>query len=379
LNQSHPHVEIIVVDDGSPDDVRGALKPYLAQVRLIHQYNQGLSAARNSGLRETNGSYVKFLDADDWLLADCIEHQYNALSRLSKHVCVIGYSRTYDDSDRCPENVYPEFGKMSHQLCYINPGPPHTYLFHAESINRIGGFDTSSRVKGGHEDYDLLCRLSLLGYEFVTIHNIGVGYRQYANSMSTNSEGMRISRSRVWRHFVKCLLTECNPDVEQLVHILGGYAQRLGNADFRYEAMDLLQETYSQLISKQEAFSNASVTSLCLNISSIRKNLHRARNEEESFRHAQTVDILDGLSKVALERMAEGPPLTVSQVSALLRLARSHLWINRSHHFRNRMIKMQKMLKSNMILKGLFQLITIFSYLFGITGVEFRAWKRRSR
>ena len=75
--QSFRDMEIIMIDDGSPDN-SGALADRLAaedaRARVIHQENQGLSGARNTGLRAAQGDYVVFLDSDDeWLLEDGIE------------------------------------------------------------------------------------------------------------------------------------------------------------------------------------------------------------------------------------------------------------------------------------------------------------------
>jgi glycosyltransferase involved in cell wall biosynthesis len=65
LAQGYPHREIIVIDDGSTDDTRRALEPYEGQIRYIFQPNQGLSAARNTGIRAATGEFIALLDADD--------------------------------------------------------------------------------------------------------------------------------------------------------------------------------------------------------------------------------------------------------------------------------------------------------------------------
>ena len=65
LAQTVPPLEIIVVDDGSTDDTRERLRPYLTRIVYRYQENQGVSAARNHGIREARGEFIAFLDSDD--------------------------------------------------------------------------------------------------------------------------------------------------------------------------------------------------------------------------------------------------------------------------------------------------------------------------
>ncbi len=79
LNQTLSDIEIILVDDGSPDDSPEICNSYLSdkRVEVIHKPNGGLSSARNAGLDIARGDYVFFLDSDDWLDNNGIEILYN--------------------------------------------------------------------------------------------------------------------------------------------------------------------------------------------------------------------------------------------------------------------------------------------------------------
>ncbi len=76
LGQTHENVEVILVDDGSPDGCGGICDEYAlrdGRVVVIHQENAGVSAARNAGLDAAGGDWVAFCDGDDWFEPDMVE------------------------------------------------------------------------------------------------------------------------------------------------------------------------------------------------------------------------------------------------------------------------------------------------------------------
>ena len=89
LAQTHPHTEIIVVDDGSRDDSLTLARSFESRgVRVVTQTNAGASAARNHGLRLARGDFIQFLDADDLLAPDKIELQMHALEESGPDMLV---------------------------------------------------------------------------------------------------------------------------------------------------------------------------------------------------------------------------------------------------------------------------------------------------
>ena len=75
INQSLKGIEIICVNDGSTDNSLDILKEY-SNIKIINQKNQGLSIARNTGLKYANGEYIYFCDSDDFLQLDALENLY---------------------------------------------------------------------------------------------------------------------------------------------------------------------------------------------------------------------------------------------------------------------------------------------------------------
>lgn len=90
LRQSYPRREIIVVDDGSPDETAEVAARYPG-VRCVRQPNRGLAAARNRGLAEARGEFVVFLDADDRLLPDALQVGVEAFAAHPE--CAFVYGR----------------------------------------------------------------------------------------------------------------------------------------------------------------------------------------------------------------------------------------------------------------------------------------------
>lgn len=92
-NQTYKNLQIILVDDGSPDKCGKICDEYAeldARIIVVHQKNRGLSGARNNGLRFAEGEYVAFVDSDDWLypemyqtLIDMIENNNLDMARCS--------------------------------------------------------------------------------------------------------------------------------------------------------------------------------------------------------------------------------------------------------------------------------------------------------
>lgn len=108
LSSTYTKLEVILVDDGSPDNCPEICDTYAAQdarVRVIHQENQGLCAARNAGLQAATGSYIAFVDSDDTVSPYLYEKLVEAIESENADWAACEYTRKIDTLpvDACPK------------------------------------------------------------------------------------------------------------------------------------------------------------------------------------------------------------------------------------------------------------------------------------
>lgn len=100
LNQTYSEIELIIVDDGSTDEsgkICDELKEMDKRIRVIHQENRGLSAARNRGLVEATGEYITYIDSDDYVDTTYLEVLYKNAVRYQADISACGYRLVWED------------------------------------------------------------------------------------------------------------------------------------------------------------------------------------------------------------------------------------------------------------------------------------------
>lgn len=100
LGQSYSNLEIILVDDGSPDGCGAICDAYAARdprVRVIHQENKGLSEARNAGIDIAQGSYIGFVDSDDWIEPSMYAELYQAVKECNADLSICDFGELSED------------------------------------------------------------------------------------------------------------------------------------------------------------------------------------------------------------------------------------------------------------------------------------------
>ncbi len=189
LSQTYRDFEIIIVDDGSPLNVRDILEPYGTRVRYFRYENRGQAAARNSGIRQAKGEYIALLDDDDTWLPDRLETQVPVLDKNQAlaFICsetlimdaaghIIGHHRKVPGPGRELRDTFDDLyaGNFISTL---------TVLIRKTHLLAAGGFDEELRST---EDYDLWLRLAKK-HPFIYLNRPLAIYRRYKGQHTTDS------------------------------------------------------------------------------------------------------------------------------------------------------------------------------------------------
>lgn len=210
LGQTHPRVEMVVVNDGSDDDTDTVARGYGEKIKYVRQENAGLPAARNAGVRVAVGTYLLFLDADDMLLPSAIAWLVEAVGGEANALGIMGFRLFTSDPD-VGEDIIPPAVPLLPTVVRDNPAPPLAYLAPAQVVRAVGGFSTD--LTYGCEDWDLWMRLSFRGVSPRFVARVGGLYRRHAGTMSTKGIVMDWARTEVLDRACKTILRR--PDLAQ--------------------------------------------------------------------------------------------------------------------------------------------------------------------
>ena len=181
IGQTYRDWEIVIVDDGSPDETAPVAEGLIARhpghrIRLLRQANAGLAAARNAGIAASGGRYILPLDADDILLPEMLARTTGLLEAEP------GVAIAYTDQR--------QFGAVSRIVRTADWDPDlqrrrnlfaATALFRREIWEAVGGYDPAMRQ--GYEDWDFWIGAAERGFVGRRIPEALFGYRIKASSM----------------------------------------------------------------------------------------------------------------------------------------------------------------------------------------------------
>lgn len=147
VNQTYKNLEIILVDDGSPDRCPQMCDDYAekdSRIKVVHKKNGGLSDARNAGIAVATGEYISFIDSDDYVSDDFFECLLDAMNKENSDIAECSVVKLYEDnrfdefSDDLSVKTYDTQDAMS-ALIAENPFHQHVWnkLYKTELVKNI--------------------------------------------------------------------------------------------------------------------------------------------------------------------------------------------------------------------------------------------------
>ncbi len=206
LTQTLRSLELIVVNDGSADDSRAVIAPYLADGRVVYveQPNRGVAAARNRGLALASGEYACILDQDDRWLPDKLSVQAAYLDREGPVAAVYtGVERVDGEGKSLGPRLFPPPFEGDLFSSFMTRGvavPIISVMFRGTALQALGGFDEKLF---GKDDLDLLLRLARdarIGFipETLTIQRFRPGTSGQSEPMHKDSFYLAEKYRRLW-------------------------------------------------------------------------------------------------------------------------------------------------------------------------------------
>jgi hypothetical protein len=190
LGQGYPSIEIIVVDDGSTDDIDGAVASVASDLRFFKQSNAGAAAARNRGIRDASGEFIAFLDVDDLWPENNLRIFVEFMRERPDIDVVHGYGQLM------------EFDATTGGYEYV--GNPHesfpfyigAALFRRRAFEEVGLFDAELRFA---EDTDWFNRAIEKGTGLERLPQVSLLVRRHGQNLTHGKSLVELNTLRVFK------------------------------------------------------------------------------------------------------------------------------------------------------------------------------------
>ncbi|MBC3757758.1 glycosyltransferase family 2 protein [Hyunsoonleella sp. SJ7] len=187
LNQEYANWECIIVNDGSPDnteEIAGKWCKKDIRFKYISQRNGGLSSARNTGVKRSNGEYILPLDADDLLHKDFLKKTMSVLQTEDAVGIVTCNSKHFTGDTTNVINEWRPKGNTYKYLLYLNQIVA-TSLLRKTCWEQVGGYDEN--MKNGFEDWEFWLSITKNGWKYQVLDEFLFYYRRAKQSMVTDT------------------------------------------------------------------------------------------------------------------------------------------------------------------------------------------------
>lgn len=199
LAQTYAPIEVIVVDDGSTDNTKAVVAAYGDKVRYVYQNNAGLSAARNTGIRNAKYDFLGFLDADDYWKPNFVARGMELFQQLSLDYAVVAFQSQFVDEfgKELTKKNFPEVtvGALNHRDVLLkNRFAADAVLVRKTALLEAGFYDEKLRSS---EDRDMWVRIGAKYPLYLDTERLAL-IRRHGNSMSRNAGRMKSNICRVF-------------------------------------------------------------------------------------------------------------------------------------------------------------------------------------
>ena len=201
INQTLREIEIILVDDGSPDLCGNICDEYAlldSRIKVIHQDNQGVSVARNTGIAAVTGEYTCFVDPDDWIESDMCDKAYKQAKKMDCDILFFSFVDEYENKSIIPKKrkssrlTDDDVKKMQIDVIYmtkkrledrsLNASAPWGKIYRTDFLRANQLMFKPGVLKGQDTLFNIYvyeCKPKCAFDDFVGYH-----YRQWTNSIS---------------------------------------------------------------------------------------------------------------------------------------------------------------------------------------------------
>lgn len=218
--QTYPNLEVVLVNDGSPDTeaLEQAIRSYGERLVYIRHENRGPSGARNTAIRAAQGKYIACLDSDDIYFP---EHLARLVWLLEEHALDLVYSDcdfTRDGVhvgryfDRVPQNPPVTFEKLLTEECAV---PTSGVVASRQAMIDAGLFDERYRRC---EDFDLWVRMSFCGARMDLLREVGVEHRLRPDGLSADGYLLKRALIEIYQKLLATLTI--SPEQKRLIQKL---------------------------------------------------------------------------------------------------------------------------------------------------------------